>query len=92
MNIRSACHVSIKIDGEGKQCEQRIKKKDGDSTRHQTRLLFHTFFFYFLFIFCGLLSQGNSMLHELGDAICLSEVVRGKIYSNTWTYVLFLCM
>lgn len=53
---------------------------------------FTLFFFYFLFIFCGLLSQGNSMLHELGDAICLSEVVRGKIYSNTWTYVLFLYM
>lgn len=47
---------------------------------------------YFLFIFCGLLSQGNSMLRELGDAICLSEVARGEVYSNTWTFLLFLYM
>lgn len=43
---------------------------------------FTPFFFYFLFIFSGLLSQGSSVLHEQGDATCLSKTVKGKTYSN----------
>lgn len=45
---------------------------------------------YFLFIFCGLLSQGNRVFYELGDAICQSEFDR--VYSNIWTYILLLYM
>lgn len=45
---------------------------------------------YLLFIFFGLLSQYNSMLHELEDAICLSEVAREKVYSNTMTFYFYV--